>query len=43
MDYEQHKADVKEIEKANKDHLSTFQKWLKEKRLADKTRQSIVM
>ena len=37
MDYEQYKSEVKKIEKANGEHLATFKKWLKDKKLAEKT------
>jgi len=37
MDHEQVEAYVKEIEKSNREHLSTFEIWLKAKGLVDKT------
>ena len=37
MDSEQYEAKVKEITESNIEHLSTFRKWLKDKKLADKT------
>ena len=40
MDYDQYEAEVKEIEKANREHVSTFKKWLKSKNLSDKTIRS---
>ena len=40
MDYEQYKAAVKDIEKANEGHLKTFEKWLEDKKLTEKTIKS---
>jgi len=37
MDHEQEAAYVKEIEKSNREHLSTFKIWLGNQGLADKT------
>ena len=37
MEYEQYEAEVKKIEEANKEHISTFEKWLEAKGLSEKT------
>ena len=37
MEFEQYEAEVKKNEKANRVHISTFEKWLKGKNLSDKT------
>lgn len=37
MDQKQYEDEVKEIENSNKEHISTFKKWLKVKELSDKT------
>ena len=37
MDSEHYYANVREIEKANKVHLSTFRKWLNDKKFTNKT------
>lgn len=37
MDYKEYEAEVKEIEKANKEYISEFKNWLKGKDLSEKT------
>ena len=37
MDYEDYEEEIKKIKKKNKKYISEFTKWLKEKKLTDKT------